>query len=114
MEKLAQALRGAMLERNHSAHKAAAAMGVSATTVINWSKGWVARLPDPEHWPIIADYIGVPTFVLLEWVGLLNDEQVDLLRTIPGSLRYRDGLALAMAQERLNLNWGPAEVLAAS
>lgn len=76
-------------------------MGVASTTVNNWVKGWIVKYPDREHLVALGGYVGVPVYVILGWLDLLNDEQVELLGSIPGSLSYTEALALVMAQDHL-------------
>lgn len=102
MEQLALALRTEMRRRGHSYRQAAGTLGVSSGTVVNWSKGWVEHAPRPGHWCRLADYIGVPMFIVLGWLGLLSDEQIGLVRTLPG-LAMADGIALRMADQQLVL-----------
>lgn len=84
MKQLAKALRETMDRRGDSFREAAMAMGVASGTVVNWSKGWVEKSPRLEHWKPLAEYLEVPMPVILGWMGLLNEEQVELVRTIPG------------------------------
>jgi transcriptional regulator with XRE-family HTH domain len=114
VDRLAQALRQEMERRGHSYRDAARAMGVSSGSVVNWSKGWIEDNPRRRNLEALADYLGVAFYHVLGLVGFLTDDEVAALSTIPGSLRYVDFIALTMAQGRLNLNWEPAEVLAAS
>lgn len=114
MDKLAKALRAKMDERGHSATRAAAIMGVSPPTVLNWAKGWISKAPDPEYWPVIARYLEVPPFVILGWFHQLTDAEVELLSTIPGSLIYTDALALAMVTRPGYLKPAVGAVLVAS
>lgn len=41
-------------------------------------------------------------FIVLGWLGLLSDEQIGLVRTLPG-LAMADGIALRMADQQLVL-----------
>lgn len=89
MEQLAKALRDEMARKGHSIRDAAGAMGVASGTVVNWSKGWVEKAPRVQHWKPLADYLGVPLFVILGWLDLLTEKQIELVRTIPGYLNPR-------------------------
>lgn len=114
MEQLAKALRAEMERRGHSYREAAATMGVASGTVVNWSKGWVEKAPRVQHWPALAAYIGVPMFVILGWLDLLTDEQIELVQAIPGYLNPADLLAVSAAQTRGYLKRSRGKALVAA
>lgn len=80
MKQLSKALRAEMNRRNHSFREAAAALGVASGTVVNWSKGWVEKSPRPQHLGKLAEYLGVPMYVVLGWLGWLPPADVEVLR----------------------------------
>ncbi len=79
MEKLAEALREAMMAKRHSLRDAAEEMGVAHNTVTNWSKGWITRSPRLEHVNPLARYIGVTREEILGWLEVLTIDQVESL-----------------------------------
>lgn len=103
MEQLAKALREEMERRGHSYREAAAAMGVSSGSVVNWSKGWIEESPRHRNLEALAEYLGHPVYIVLGMVGILTEEQVEALQAIPGYLQEVEASALAMAQDRLFL-----------
>lgn len=104
VEQLAKALREEMGKRGHSYREAAMAMGVSSGSVVNWSKGWIEESPRTRNLEAMANYIGVPLYMILGWTGLLSPNQVEMLQRIPGSLETADLMALAWASQRGYLN----------
>lgn len=114
MEELAKALREEMARRGHSYRLAAAAMGVSMSSVRNWYHGFLIDVPNRRHRKLLAEYLGVAEFIILGWTEELTTEQVELLRTIPGSLTYADSLALSMVSGQGYLNFADGAVLVAS
>ena len=103
MEQLAKALREEMDRRGHSVRKAATAMGVSSGSVNNWSKGWLEESPRLRNLQALADYLGLPDYIVFGMVGILTKEQVAALQAIPGYLNELEATALSMVQDRLFL-----------
>lgn len=89
-----------MARRNHSYREAATAMGVSSGSVVNWSKGWIEESPRLKNLEALADYLGHPLYIVLGMVGILTDNQVSALQTIPGYLKDVDAAAIIYAHER--------------
>lgn len=114
MEQLAKALREEMARRGHSYRQAATTMGVSMSSVRNWFHGFLIDVPNRRHRKVLAEYLGVAEFIILGWTDELTTEQVDLLRTIPGSLTYANALALVMVSRPGYLKPAAGTVLVAS
>lgn len=66
MEKLAEALRKAIDDKNHSLRAAAREMNVATGTVEGWKNGW--RKPLYKHVRPIANYVNEQPMVVLEWI----------------------------------------------
>lgn len=64
-------------ERRGSLRAAAKALGVAPGTYEGWERGW--REPPMKQRKKIAAFFDEPEFVILGWLGYLDDEQVALL-----------------------------------
>ncbi len=86
MKELAAAIQRAMKEKGHSLQEAADEMlsykgwgTVSKGSVRAWSNGFLTNRPEQENWDAIAQYVGVHRYVVMGWLEVLEQGDVDTL-----------------------------------